>query len=440
MKTTETTIARKQINHSHRLTAAYFWLAIFSLVYCARPEDWIPGLADVPLAKVTGIFALLAFVFSIRQIRWPLPREVVYLILLGAWLFVTVPMSSVWVGGALERTLEFAKGVIVVIVLVSTVSTLERLRRLIVIQAASVAAIAMVALWKGKLLLGRLEGVLGGNYSDPNDLALMIAISFPLCLALLLSTKNRLLKAGWAVAMLVMAYAIVQTGSRGGLLSIVVVTAVCLWEFAVLERRRYLLVAAALVVAVIWQTSGGLVAARLKGTFDPDESVAKAYDSSVQRQEVFWRSIAVTAEHPIFGVGPGNFAQLSGSWHVTHNSFTQMSAEGGVPALVLYLLILWAGFKNVREFKRLRQKNANVLAKALLASLAGYVVGSFFATVAYQFFPYILVAYTTTLLWIAKNAGSSSASRRSRTQAELALAQEFHQLHSVAAPMEELKA
>jgi hypothetical protein len=49
-----------------------------------------------------------------------------------------------------------------------------------------------------------------------------------------------------------------------------------------------------------------------------------------------------------------------------------------------------------------------VLARALRATLAGYVVGSLFASTAYQFFPYFLVAYTTALLWIAKKTSNQT--------------------------------
>jgi O-antigen ligase len=201
-----------------------------------------------------------------------------------------------------------------------------------------------------------------------------------------------------------MLYTIFLTGSRGGFIALVATSAVFLWEFAVRERRRYLLVLAGVAGAILWLSSNGMLANRLNGTFNSQEDVASAYDSAQARQDLFWRSVAVTKQHPFFGVGPGNFEELSGSWHVTHNSYTQMSSEGGMPALILYALILWFGFKNVRATKRFgwRQKELVVLAGGLQASLAGYVVGSVFASTAYQFFPYLLVAYATALFSIAK--------------------------------------
>ena len=124
----------------------------------------------------------------------------------------------------------------------------------------------------------------------------------------------------------------------------------------------------------------------------------------------------MTAEHPLFGVGPGNFPIISDSWRVTHNSYTQMSSEGGIPALVLYVMVLWAGFKNLKRTRKLSgtNKEAKLFAGALHASLAGFVVGSLFASCAYQFFPYFLVSYTTVLLRIAKEQAARSVRDRTR--------------------------
>jgi O-antigen ligase len=208
--------------------------------------------------------------------------------------------------------------------------------------------------------------------------------------------------------MLVMIYAVFLTGSRGGFISLLVAAAVCLWQFAIRGRRRFLLLLAGLVGVVLWQSSSKMLSERLIGTVDPQENVASAYGSAQQREELFWRSVEVTEEHPLVGVGPGNFQGISGSWQVTHNSYTEMSSEGGIPALVLYVLILWYGFKNVAATKRLvpKQRELALLAYALHASLAGFIAGALFGSEGYEFFPFFLVAYTTALNWIARRSAS----------------------------------
>lgn len=391
------------------LFGAYVALLLFILIYCARPEDWVPGLSKVPLGKITGILALLALIFSLRDVRWRSPREVTYLTLLTGQLFLAAALSPVWRGGAFQVTLDFAKVLIIIVVISVAVNTSKRLRLLIVTQAASVAVIAAVAIWKGHLAYGRLAGILGGNYSNPNDMALAIVLSLPLCLALMFLAKTSLGKAAWALALPLMIYGVFRTGSRGGFLSLSVVAAVCLWEFAIRGRRRYLLVLAALLGIIIWQSSSGMLVERMKGTFNQKENTASAYDSSLERQQLLWRSIEITKEHPLFGIGPGNFQVVSGWWQPTHNSYTQMTSEGGLPAFILYLLILGWGFTSVRATKRLKRvpKESKLLARALQASLAGYIIGSSFCSAAYEFFPYILVAYSTALLRIAKKSAYS---------------------------------
>src|SRR5438309_9008749 len=51
------------------LCGAFFWLSAFYFVYCARPEDWIPGLAYIPLAKLTGLFAVLGLIMSVGKTK-----------------------------------------------------------------------------------------------------------------------------------------------------------------------------------------------------------------------------------------------------------------------------------------------------------------------------------------------------------------------------------
>ncbi len=65
------------------LTGAFFWLSSFYAVYCARPEDWIPGLKYIPLAKITAILALgglLASLGKTQRTFRDVPRESWYLL------------------------------------------------------------------------------------------------------------------------------------------------------------------------------------------------------------------------------------------------------------------------------------------------------------------------------------------------------------------------
>jgi putative inorganic carbon (hco3(-)) transporter len=376
---------------------AYTSLVLFMLVYYARPEDWLPGVKLLPLAKITGVLMILALVFSLGKIRGGLPKEVIYISLLAGWLFCTVPFSPVWRGGAFSASVEFVKILPAIFVIVWVVNSLPRLRRLLYLQTTCVVVIGMIVIWKDRVLHGRLEGVLNGNYSNSNDLACQMVICLPFCMAFLLRARNVAWKLAWGFAIVVLSYVTVLTGSRAGILAFGVAMAICIWEFAVKGRHKFLLVFA-LAGVMLLGIFGGEVLQRFAAIGNASED-ATAHASAEIRKKIFIESFAVTATHPLFGVGPGNFQVLSGSWHSSHDIFLQLSTEAGLPALILYLMILWRVFSNMRKIKRARSvtPEARIWAKALYASLLGFSVGSFFAPEAYQDFVYFLFMYSTVL-------------------------------------------
>ncbi len=392
----------KPVAVRERLGFVYGALVLFMVEDFARPQDWVPGLKTVPVGKITVLIGVLALLFSYRSVRWRRPAEVILLALLTLQLWVTVPFATVWRSGALHVTLEFSKVLAVVVVAFAVVRSMERLWWLIFAQAASVAGIALASVIIGKQADGRLQGAIPGLYGNSNDLALIVVLSIPLVLAFLLTTKHPLKKAAWGVALLFMAYAVFLTASRGGAVALLVAVLVCLWQFGVKQGRSYLLLLLPLAAAMIWLYAGRNLQNRFEQTkLDENTTgrVTEASGSSLQRKALLVKSLEVTAEHPLVGVGPGNFEVVSGVWRVTHNSYTQMSAEGGIPALILYVLILWRGVANLRQIRAFRKpgKMIQTFSVALEASLAAYIVGSFAISVAYHLFPYCLVAYTGIL-------------------------------------------
>ena len=220
------------------------------------------------------------------------PREVIYLILLIVQLWMAVPMSPVWRGGAFNTMLDFTKVLPIVVVMALVVNTIKKLRWLILVQAGSVATIAAATIWKGHQLGGRLEGALGGIYGNANDLAFAIAISAPLCLYFLFRSRSKLGKTIWALAILVMVYAVFLTASRAGLISLVAATATCLWEFAIRGRRRYLLVVAVVAGVAFWVFAGNGVGSRFDATAQTtDAEQASAYVSAQQRWDLLAQSL-----------------------------------------------------------------------------------------------------------------------------------------------------
>ena len=132
-------------------------------------------------------------------------------------------------------------------------------------------------------------------------------------------------------------------------------------------------------------------------------------DSAMARFDDLKRSLFVASRHPVVGVGMDNYILFSNSNKASHNAYTQVAAEMGAAALVFYILFILAPFKGLRKIEQQSYGNKSerryfYAATALQASLVGYMVASFFASVAYLWYIYYLVAYAVCLRRIYDSA------------------------------------
>jgi len=407
-------IAESGPTRKKSLGGAFFWLSAFYAVYCLRPEDWVPGLSYVPMAKITGILAILGLFSSLGKTKRgfkDMPTEARYLLIMMAVLGIGAALSPISRMHAVMATLEFSKVYVAWALTFLLITTIPRLERIIFIQAASVGVICAIAIVKGHSV-PRLDGVLGGIYGNPNDLAFAIVLSLPFSLALLVKAKGMLRKGAWLFSMLIMLMALFLTASRAGFITLVISGAVCLWHFGIKGRRPKVIVGAVMIVGLLLLLAGG----RLKDRFfaisgDVQNQVDQsAYGSYEERRFLILKSLEGIEHHPLLGVGVHGFPPYSTKWKEVHNSYLQIAVEGGIPVLILYLMFISRGFKNLRKLRRMRDLDSEtvLLAGALHSSLIGFLVGAFFAPEAYQFFPYFAVAYTSVLFAIVRERENPS--------------------------------
>ena len=385
---------------------AFFWLSAFFVVYCARPEDWIPGLNYLPLAKITAILAIWGLFNSLgktKRTMKDLPREATLLLIMIGLFFLGGFLSPVWRGGAVSRTIDFSKIYIAWVLIFLLVTTFDRLRRIIFIQVFSVVVVCAVALAKGRSV-ARLEGVLGGIYSNPNDLAFAIVLSLPFALAFMVTARNVVIKVFWLSAMLAMAVAIFKTASRAGFIDLVISFSVALYFFGIKGRRFYMIVATGLVAMVVMGAFGGKLYDRFAALSGDTTTERSAYGSYEDRKYLMSRALQAIETYPIFGIGLHNFPTYSGIWHDVHMTYLQIGAEGGIAMLILFLMFFWRGFKNLKTLRRTKNLDPDIVLfiGALQSSMVGFAVGALFAPEAYHFFPYFAVAFTATLLQTVK--------------------------------------
>ena len=382
----------------HSLTFAGLFL--FCFVLYVRPYEFFP---QVPLlqsiALILALATLAVYVPTQLALEGKLtirPREIKLLTGLLVIALLSVPLAldpmMAWNG-----FIDYFKVVLMFLVLINVVRTERRLRLLfllVLIVSCVLAAGAVNDYMAGRLDLGgrRIKGMIGGMFDNPNDLALHLVTIIPIAIALVFSSRALRKKLFYLCAATLMTAGVVVTFSRGGFLAMFCMAAVLAWRVGQRHKWIIAMVLPVVLVAFIVFAPGGY-RSRLATTND---------DSSAMRLDDLKRSLFISAHHPLLGVGMSNYILFSNSNHATHNAYTQVSSELGATAMVIYVLFLIAPITKLRKIERethdLRHKSPYYyLAIGLEASLMGYMVASFFASVAFLWYAYFLVGYAVCL-------------------------------------------
>jgi O-antigen ligase len=242
---------------------------------------------------------------------------------------------------------------------------------------------------------------------------MLLLLGAPFFLVPLLdSTDKRMIKYLALPAGLVVIAANFRTGSRAGLLALITMTIVLFFTRSLMGKLKLagaLIALAAVLVVFIPSYSLYRYTTILNESTSAAEANSETYGSSALRRELLYESLMTTLEHPVFGLGPGVFAPamakeaaLQGkfaNWKATHNTYTQVSSEMGIPGLLVYLAAIFCAFLDLLWVRRHSREDAscNALALGALLSMAGLSVSCFFGSNAYAAWVPILLGLSAML-------------------------------------------
>jgi putative inorganic carbon (HCO3(-)) transporter len=398
------------LKQGHGLSFAGLFL--FTALVYLRPYELSPSLfwlSKVPFWVAVATLAIFVVAqlslenrLTIRVIEVKLVFGLLVIALLS--LLVAIDRLRAW-----NAFVEFSKVVAIFVVMINVVRTEKRLRSILflVMIASCVIAVAAVhdySVGHVNIKGERIVGVIGGLFDNPNDLALHLVTLVPLCLGLALAARGMLLKLVLVAFAALFILGVVVTFSRGGFIGLVITMTALAWKLGRRNRIFFGLLGGGVILALVVFAP---VAYRNRLATTQD-------DSALARTDDLKRSIFLTIRHPILGVGMDNYVLYSNSEKATHNAYTQVSAELGLIAATFYV---WFLISPMRRLRRLagnrvdggRRPPVSYLAIGLQASLVGYLVCSFFASVAYLWYVYYLVAYGICLSRIHNATETQSA-------------------------------
>lgn len=415
----ETWVARR----GHLFT--YAGLFIFTAFVFFRPYE----LFDAPIlregAQWVAIITLLVYLPAQLAAEGNLtarPREVNLALILLALALLSVP-TAISPGEGWDSFVEFLKVILIFVIAVNVVNTEWRLRGLLTLVLAASIVLSFSAFSdyrQGRFEFGgRVKGMLGGMFDNPNDLALHLVTMVPLAFALAFARRGLMRKIVYLLFAALLVAGIVVTFSRGGFLGLTVSSGVLAWKLG-RKNRFVVMTLAAVVLCIFIVAAPGGYGQRVSSMFGGDVT-----GSADARRDIFWRSALVALRHPINGIGLGNFHHQGQHDQVSHNAYTQVAAEMGMAALVVYVLLMISPLRRLREIERetLGAKDRAAfyyLAVGMQASLVGYMVCSFFASVAHLWYVYYLVAYAVCLrrLYVLRFGGAAPAREEGKKEGE----------------------
>jgi len=336
-------------------------------------------------------------------------------------LIVAVPFSS-WRGGSASLVSTYIRTEFLVLPLVVGLSwTFQELWKIVVTLAVAGGISSILGtIYASELAFGggRTE-VSFGTMSDPNDFAAHLIFILPFMALFVLSKRNFGLRIGMAVLMVLALYRILASGSRGALIAIIVTTIFAFFR-SKMSQKIILLVGGGVLVTLMLTMLPGQVSDRLMSLFaDSEEERTLSSNAATSRESrtyLLMRSLTLTMEHPIFGVGPGEFANyesndmmrrngVKGAWHDTHNSYTQISSEVGIVAAIVYLSAIFSTYFLLRRIYKLATQfppgmirdRAMLASSCLMVSLVGFGSAAFFLSLAYRFYFPALTAIAVVL-------------------------------------------
>jgi len=368
----------------------------------------IPGIAY----RIILVMMLLSRGF-LPALKHPIGKSMYFFTF---WFMAAIP-TSVWRGGSWSTlTQSWIVSFVMFLAVSGLLGNFQQVRKATYTLAVALFVLTLIAVfWGSTEETGRLF-LPNGKFSNPNEMAQALLLGVPLWWLVHEESKNIGRKVVAAGIMFLMVVMISKCGSRGAMITAMAVVLTVFLRATIMGKMK-LLVGGTVLIAIILGMMPGKLLRRYKTlSSDDDDSGTVSftigqddYDAALEgsavtstqhRRDLLKKSIKFTFQHPLFGVGPGMFTvaedadakangRVKGSWQGTHNSYTQVSSEIGIPALLAYVLVIFYSYRRTYRV-HLRTKDDPRLASignvglALNYCIIVYAVSVFFDYIAYS--------------------------------------------------------
>jgi putative inorganic carbon (hco3(-)) transporter len=373
-------------------------LYLYLVAMFIRPQDWVPGAIGLPTA---GILIPLGIAIGLMNIskdfeRYRVPQNllmVIYIVI----IFIST-LSSAGIDSASTETITFLQRISVyfmTIWLLDNEKSLLRTFNIVKLLALFLAFQAVLQAFTGESW-GGLTSFPGytetrvrwyGDWDGPNVFGLLFVIAFGFCAEYVLGPYGITVRTINALLCLSYLSAIYYTNSRGAVLAVS-----CSLMFLIYFKKKIMvgIVLGAVCIAAII-------------IFGPSRmgQISSGESSAHERTWLWEQGLNMLRQHPIMGVGRGQFAKLVQPALIAHNNYVQNFAELGFIGFFLYLSILWLSFKGsyiVGYCSPEENSEISILGRSICCSIVGFSVCTFFVVMELDIYYFLIGLSVATYL------------------------------------------
>jgi hypothetical protein len=405
---------------ANRGGGGFNFLAVFLFILYSRVFDVLLSGYKIPsIVLATTCLVALAGGQVLRSFQL---RTTKLWVAFALWLTLS-SFFSIWRSGSILMLVNsWSRALVVYFLIVSLALNINQCARAVRTIGWAVGVLCVMSLIVGTAESGRV--FLGqGRFDNPNDLAQVLLIGAPFLWMIFARSSSIWPRLLTLPILVILTVTFVRTGSRGGMVAVLAMLIFFLITSAS-KGKAVFTVAALFILAAGTLAISEPLRTRYLTLFDrdADEDLSAqssrisvvAAASAISRRELLMESLRLTAGHPLLGVGPDMFSEARErrardehrfAVHLqTHNTYTQVSSECGIPAALLYIWIVVGAFRIAnRLYTQCKDRTepnmqiAAAVARALCFSLLAYAFTALFISVAYQELLPILTGLTVAL-------------------------------------------
>ncbi len=383
---------------------------MFSMLH--QIQTYLMGV-NLYFLYIVGIPAVFGLVFSGGVKRAFERSPVFYWCAFFVWMTLAIPFSY-WKGGSFGLVETYVRTVLPTMFIIAGVTRNWRDFKFLMatIAAAAVVNVFSARLFSGDDQFGGRAGLELGTVSNPNDYAAHLLLVLAFLLWFILVSKSFVLRLCASAVFAFGVYLIVASASRGAVLALVGGT--LLFFLLGTKRQRIALgLLAPIAVGALLISVPESALQRVRSYSSSDESAsAEALESSAIREYLLKTSLEYIVQHPLFGIGPGQFKTYEGTtnklvgdhgeWKDTHNSYTQATSEAGLPAGLFFLAGIISTFKIFHSTWRKARarpdcRDIEVAAACLIVGYGAFCMALTFVNFAYFFYMPAMAGFAVAL-------------------------------------------